>query len=81
MFKSISEVFDDVHDVSVCAPKRHTLYPFWDHRYKLFLKYATRVLIMFGDNTMVIFKNLRYNRTIFASLIIHYLCPKKVMLL
>ena len=46
-----------------------------------FWKCATRVLIMFWDNTIVIFKNFRYHRALFVPLMIWHLSSKKVMLL
>ena len=49
--------------LSMCTQTAHFVTIFRPQA-QAFSKYATRVLIMFGDNTIVIFKNLRYNRAL-----------------
>ena len=62
--------------LSMCTQKAHFL-AILAPQVPFFSKCATRVLIMFWDNTIVIFKNFRSHRTLFVPLMICYLSSKK----
>ena len=64
--------------LSMCTQKAHFL-AILAPQVPFFSKCATRVLIMFWDNTIVIFKNFRYNRTLFVPLMTYL--QKQIMLL